>query len=288
MNGEEYFKHLISLKKENKRDCLNKTVNLNNTIYYVDYADLEILSDILFMVLLRKLKLTNMPFQDIEKLCIEFGKDPILFKPSFKDLIIAEEEYYKKMGIRRQSIQNNMKISIILQKYLYLESKIEREIKLLKNNFQKDMYTGSYLSDFNHENKNPLRTASIIAFEDSHLGVISHSIYKFYQSTERHKLLSKEVQYLLHSFIFKFIKFNTFYTKYFNFFIESSYLKNFVLFNENEPVKDIIYIKEGEIELSINVNFDDLNLLINKLIRKTKFKNKEFMKINEESIYLFN
>ena len=61
--------------------------------------------------------------------------------------------------------------------------------------------------------------------------------------------------------------------------------QNHVLFNENEHVNELFFIKEGELELSINVNLDGLNELVNRIISKTKLRMKEFKKINEESIF---
>ena len=86
--------------------------------------------------------------------------------------------------------------------------------------------------------------------------------YKTYLFNDKIKFLSKEITFLHTNFFFKSIKHEVFKEKYYNYFIYQDYNKKKTIFSQDENLDHIYFIKEGEIEVSMNCNLISINELI--------------------------
>lgn len=98
--------------------------------------------------------------------------------------------------------------------------------------------------------------------------------YRDYILTEKQKLRSKEIKYFIECFLYNLISIPILDKKYFSNFTSHELTRNEILFSEDEPIDYIYFIKEGEIELSLNKNLLELHALIKKLITNSGNKTK--------------
>jgi hypothetical protein len=84
-----------------------------------------------------------------------------------------------------------------------------------------------------------------------------------------------EVDFLISNFFFRNISLSNFRTKYFYNFLRVELLKGTPLFKEKEPCQKLYFIKEGEVELKLELSTIELIKLINHLVVKLNcFKDK--------------
>ena len=85
---------------------------------------------------------------------------------------------------------------------------------------------------------------------------------------EKKKIIHKECLFLLENF-FSSIKFYLFYSKHFHLFTQHEYSNGKNLFTEEDKFEYIYFVKDGEVELSLNMNVfqidEKIHLLSNKL-----------------------
>ena len=124
-----------------------------------------------------------------------------------------------------------------------------------------------------------MRKNTIIAVEDTHLGVIHIPYYEEFISVENNKIKMKETIFLVESFFFNSIRIPVFKKRYFNTFINKEYRRGDIIYREKEIIEYIYFTKEGEIELTFRVNFLELNKIIR--ILQGKFN----IELNYEDCY---
>jgi len=92
---------------------------------------------------------------------------------------------------------------------------------------------------------------------------------------EKQKVINLEINFLIENFFFRSITPFFFKKKYFYDFIFHELPKHSKLIKEQEPCDSIYFVKEGEIELKIELTLLELSYLITDLISKTELS-KEF------------
>ena len=113
--------------------------------------------------------------------------------------------------------------------------------------------------------------ASLKAEKDCTLGKISHEVYDEFIADERMKEFNSEISFLISNFCFKSIPPYIFKKKYFFDFIPTETCKGTVLCKIKQSIETIYFIKEGEIELRLDISLIELRKLTLLLIEKTRF-----------------
>jgi hypothetical protein len=116
------------------------------------------------------------------------------------------------------------------------------------------------------------RTASLQAEEECFLGKISQTIYDDYVAEERVKEFNTEISFLIINFCFKSIPNYVFRKKFFFEFVPVDLSKGTVLCNTKEIINSIYFIKEGEVELKLEISLKDMRALTLLLMEKTDFQ----------------
>ena len=262
------------MNNDNEHTLIKKTIQANNNQFYVNIQDTNSLNEILFLIKLRKLLLSYCEIYLIDELFKENGRKPEVYNISISDLEKISNPALLQSSI--MSIRKNIfsSVNFDLAKYLYLENSIETKIiKLFLNEFLVDLNKGKYFGDLALENKNAIRMASIMAKESTHLGFIYLKTYKEHIFEEKNKIRIKECMYYVNNF-FAQIKLPVFKAKYFTLFAEFEMFNMNVICRENDELKHVYFIKEGEIELKINVNISQLNEKIELLSKKINYNHK--------------
>ncbi len=118
------------------------------------------------------------------------------------------------------------------------------------------------------------RTATIQANKDTYLCYIYSDHYRDYILAEKQKLKIKEIKFFVECFLYNLISIPIFEKKCFSNFTYHELFRNETLYFEDDSLDYLYFIKEGEIELSLNKNLLELHVLIKTLITKTGNKNK--------------
>ena len=112
------------------------------------------------------------------------------------------------------------------------------------------------------------RNESVRTLKDCHFGTINLDKYKKFMSKKTSMAKLKEIHFLRQD-VFKDISEITFNRKFFKFFSNYSLKKNDVIFEKNDPTDEILFIRNGEIELSLKISLNEMKKMISKLILLT-------------------
>ena len=112
------------------------------------------------------------------------------------------------------------------------------------------------------------RTATIQADEDSYVGKISQEIYNQFLLGEKQKMIYNEVNFLVESFFMKTIIFANFKKRFFPDFIQCEMTKGTNIYKEGAVLDTMYFIKEGEIEIKLDINIFEIIKLITTLLKR--------------------
>ena len=249
LTGYEYFEKLVELYRNGYNHLLKMTIGLNQPTYKIEPNDIPNLCLILFKIEYLKRENTY----EIDEELFSFAK----LKSS--DFGIDLD----KMG--KIAIQDRIreKIKIIPHelcgKYMYLTDKEEKhQISIFYFELDKVYQHGEYLGDV----ENGLYKYKAIAKEDTDLCVLNNYIYGEYVSQENKKAKMRELSFIFENFFFGSIVKRKFDREYFPFFIQEFYKKGDIIFNENDEVKYVYFIEEGNVELNSTKSVVELHGMI--------------------------
>lgn len=168
----------------------------------------------------------------------------------------------------------------------------QENIKIFDYFYCLSLSQGKYFGDYALEGISEGRSASIVASEESLLGSLDSEIYKEYVHAEKAKIRTKEISYLVDQFFFKSVTKFKFERKYYSMFQVVELYKDHVLypFDKNyleirdekrfDMRKDrsneyfIYFLREGEVELSMNMSLYEINNVLETLENKiSNYKN---------------
>lgn len=136
-------------------------------------------------------------------------------------------------------------------------------VKYYKYTYVTSLATGSNFGDLALQNSHQKRTASVIVVSDEcHFGTLSKSVYEICIKNAKNRLRYKAIDYFLNGPIFKSISSVLFEGKIFNYFRSEEFKKGYEFFKYGETLKNIYFIKEGEVELHSKLSLVELNDII--------------------------
>ena len=131
------------------------------------------------------------------------------------------------------------------------------------------------------------RTATMIATKDSVFGYLSKNDYNNCLRGVEMKKRKTEVNFIMSFSLFDETNWVNFEKTYFNFLKKEYLTSGQVIINQNDKIENIYFIMEGQIEITTNLNFKEINKIFKqktKRIKNTKKKNiiKENKKEDDE------
>ncbi len=265
LSSEEYITILVKLVNKNSRECILKTIKSNSEIFNINKGDMKNFNILLMVYKLKKI-INDSPIKinSIYALFDEYKVDPELFK------LNEIEKDKNSLKSLEEKILVNYFHNTEFKEFDYLDNEEKKMLTIHEENIIFEITNGKLFGDIAIDNKSFQRTATIRASTDSYLGKIKYDIYREYILSEKQKILAKDMAFLNDNFFFKSMKPYLFRKKIFYDFVKMDYNKGKVLINEREITQNIYFLKEGEVELKIEVSLIDLNKLINNLIYDTK------------------
>ena len=252
LNYNEYFSHLKRLYNLEEFEIVKRIINSNIHIFMT---------------------------REIIEMREKLNTDLTLYYASNVQEIISIREYINRL---EPIIFDNStdETSPIKKKYSdEFNLKIKHSVTCWSYYYVTNITQGQTFGDIALSDEIKTRTATIISLETSYLGSLNIDIYKSCIKDVQEKIRKNNIQFLLSIDLFNNFKFETFDNKYFNFFKNITLKRGEYLFQKNMERIDIFFIKEGEIEINFEANFNDINYIIK---RKENLDEKEKKKQEKE------
>ena len=265
LTGYQYFSYLMNLRKQKEYYIFHECIKNNTENYHVEQKDEDIIH---YIYLLNYLEFIN------NKINTQLELDKIL------DLIDVKPE---ELGIDPAKINsftymiNNMKMirkkipsinEIIKQKYSFINNYfIKKKVITYEYKAFESLFGNDYFGNFDIEN-HTIRHATAIAEDDTEVAYLSNKLYSSQIASLKQIVLENKMSNLHSSFFFNKIKYSKFAKKYYKLFINEKYNKGDILFNEEEKIKYLYFIQEGNAEIYTSKSMNEIQRLLQLLIEK--------------------
>ena len=292
LSYDEYIQYLANLVKNKENEILANIRRLNK--YYIDMGGEE---DFNFVKIYFMIKLKN----DILKLIKTGGFKREFIEKRFKLFHLSFEDYNLDSSSVLQHIDEIVKGSSVKEKDLkeYLDSLIsldfEHENMVLKNpnifknvkkkfivfKYEDFMYLkpGNFFGESALHSTVNKRNASIRTEEDCVVLSLKNDIYKSLLFENNRKLKSFDVIFICKNFFFNDISTIIFNKNYFAYFKLLSKFKDDIIYQQNDKVSSVYFVKEGDLKLEINASNTELYNLIKHFY--DKLSSNSFIKLNQ-------
>ena len=122
--------------------------------------------------------------------------------------------------------------------------------------------TGSLIGEIALIDSSHQRSATMISYSDCDLGVLKKKGYDASIKIYAEKNKRQNINFISDFFIFKTLTYFTIFKKYYNNFVSVYFEKGFKIYDINDKINDIIFIKEGDFDISIRMSFNEIIDLI--------------------------
>ena len=249
LSEEEYIEYLLKLRKEGENELVSHMLKDNQLIFYLgeDFDEF-----VLNSLEKHEKNKENIYSKKIYNLFYEFKK--------FKE---KEQKKINEIIDIQEYIKNTLILSYDNPEYAKLKKKKLITIyEYEKTNIFEDGYSFGAVGANNKTNK---RTATSIAYEECHLGILTKEEYLEILEKVNSKARDRLFDLVFEHKIFVRMSKYTFINKYVHMFHFIKYYKNNIILNENTKFNKLIILYKGEYTLSINKNILELNELILKI-----------------------
>ena len=265
MNGEDYINLLLEMNSKGQTDILRKTIKDNKRFYPIDKNDIDNygIEGILFFYKLNNDLINMISLQTIKTKTKLYMDDPNnkkidLYIEYDSNTLLNEEQI-------RESIKKSISDKINLNLYNYIDNENQKRVNIYNYYCFVTLDKGQYFGDSLQDDNNSFRMSACQANEETHLGVVNYSQYQQHIFLDKFKYLEKEINFLTSNFFFKFISLQAFKKDYFNFFKAQKIGKNVELYNHNDTIKSIYFIKSGIVNAELYLNHLELIEYISQL-----------------------
>jgi len=258
MSALEYYNYLNTISQD--RYLLNNTIKCNKEIYPVfKINDLEKINDFYFKVKLIEY-VENYESQKMENLLNEFQKTKEDIKyDKVLDNTITQDEYCEEL---KNNLSNNEKFYAD-----FLKTNRKNKIEKIECDLVHTIIEKNFFGNYDIHKKNGLRENTAIILNDNTLLLcINKNAYIECIFAEEQNNKNKEIEPIYLNTFFKSIRHSVFVNKFYYNFEKIILFKNEKLFEENEKLKYVYFLREGKIEVYLeNKNiyylFENINYL---------------------------
>ena len=275
LSYDEYIQYLANLVKNKEYEILTNVRRLNK--YYIDMGGEE---DFNFVKIYFMIKLKNDILQLIKtgKFKREFIEKRFkLFHLSFEDynldsssVLLHIVEIVKGSSVKEKDIKEYLDSLVSLEfeknnmilKNPNIFKNIKKKFTVIK--YEDFMYLrpGNFFGESALHGVVNKRNASIRAEEDCVVLSLKNELYKALLFENNRKLKSFDVIFICKNFFFNDISTIIFNKNYFEYFKLLSKSKDDIIYQQNDKVNSVFFVKEGDLKLEINTSIIELYNLI--------------------------
>ena len=265
ITGYEYFCYIMNLKKKNEMHRYKLCVEENKDIFPISSDEEDLLPYFFLQFILEDIK---------EGKRINFGKmlDIIDFTP--KDIGLAENRVYSNEYLLEKEKRIIKKIANFskdkIKEYRFINNKIvKRNLIIYEYVKNKTIEALSFFGDECIETGSPRKETAVCA-ENTELIYIMNRLYINNIMPKKTISLERRTAFLGKNYLFNKITPKKFVRRYFNLFTLETYMKGDILFNENDDLEYVYFIKEGNVNLFTSKSILEMEMFINEINKKIK------------------
>lgn len=145
--------------------------------------------------------------------------------------------------------------------------------------------SGATFGDVALSQWNTKRTATIITTTNCSLGYLNIKNYKKCIKKSQDTIRKKDVSSIQSIPLFKSITMDYFNQKYFNYFKINEYNLGENLFSQGDERKELFFLKEGEIEINLNISLREINKIIKMFDPTDNIQEEKYWKIIDKKMF---
>ena len=253
MSIMHYIKYLLYLNHVHEDELMIMTVGTNKFKYSIDLYFTNKL--IHFLSNCNSEKIINLNTSLLSP------KDISKIKEFYAQL--QKEPIYDKQNI---SPKKYIEITSYNQKILFDEDEIEcpfdKDLTIYSYIELTDKKQGDIFGEIALQNSIGKRTATLITGEECIFGYLTHEIYKKSIRDIEQKIRKTNIEFLLKNQLFIGISRGIFENKYFNLFNIETITQGNKIITQGEKNNKVYFIREGDFELSSQLNLDALQQIL--------------------------
>ena len=253
MSIMHYIKYLLYLNHVHEDELMIMTVGTNKFKYSIDLYFTNKL--IHFLSNCNSEKIINLNTSLLSP------KDISKIKEFYAQL--QKEPIYDKQNV---SPKKYIEITSYNQKILFDEDEIEcpfdKDLTIYSYIELTDKKQGDIFGEIALQNSIGKRTATLITGEECIFGYLTHEIYKKSIRDIEQKIRKTNIEFLLKNQLFMGISRGIFENKYFNLFNIETITQGNKIITQGEKNNKVYFIREGDFELSSQLNLDALQQIL--------------------------
>ena len=258
--GFQYFKYLMEMRKKNEMYIFNQCIKINKNDFFIESNDSEKIRYLYLYNYLEHIKTINDPKIDLETILnlIDIKPEDLGINPS-----LVNNNYYITNNLNNIIKKMPVITPDIMEQYSFIFDNITKKaVNIFEYKTFSTLKTNDYFGDSSIETNSP-RNATVIAEEDTDIAYLSNKLYYAQIASEKAILLQIKIKNLHQNFFFHRIQYYKFSKKYFNWFISEKFNKGDKVFNEDEEIKYLYFIREGSVQLYFSKSMNEIDSLIN-------------------------
>ena len=231
-------------------------------------------------------KPTGIKYKATSKIPNYLELDICTFSPSeiakLVHFVIKQLEIFYSKANRVTSLEEYIKNCYIDESFLVSDKYLKKEHITIFQYFEiTRKKEGDIFGELALQHNDNKRTATMIATKDSVFGILSKNDYNNCLRGVEMKKRKIEANFIMNFSLFDETNWVNFEKTYFNYFKKEYLTSGQVIIHQNEHIENIYFIMEGQIEITTNLNFNEIISILkekNKRIKKKLNKN-----INKEN-----
>jgi CRP-like cAMP-binding protein len=281
LTGFQYFNYLMKLRKNKDHYIFDLCIKNNKINFFIEPIHSDMIHYIYLNNYLEHIKDRNNIKIELDKILDLIGVKP---EEIGLDSSLINSDSYILNNIKTIKRKIPPISEVTMQKYSFINNyQIQKEVAIFEYKKIAVLNFNDYFGD-NAIEHHTIRDTTVVAEEDIEAAYLPNKLYYSQIASLKTVVLENKISILHSCYFFTRINYSKFAKKYYKLFINEKYSKGEVVFNEGEEIKYLYFIQEGNVELFTSKSMNEIETLINILIKK-KSENRKESKDNNNYLY---
>jgi len=261
MDEEDFIMHLIKLRKYNQNELIIQCLRQNSLTFSIPSEKFEeLLNDINNKNLFSTRKSILKETRELYK----YLKSEEYKNYCTKTINISPDDYISLLEVSETVKKNTARINYLHKLKIPLDKKDEDKKLAKVPNYElvSKFTTGDTFGELALENLSKKRMATIITLSECDFAIINKLEYNELIKESVYKSKNRFFNLIYTYKLFDYIPHASFDRKYYSYFRHLKMKKNSILFKEGDIVDEIYFILNGEYEIYVDKNIQEVNEII--------------------------